>query len=129
MLTVAGICGLPGATAALSNASAHALGGDAGFVERARQMTATNSSPPIRPIDVAGAQWSIAPLWRTGPSTCIAGLVAVTVVDRLEVIEIEGEHADRRLARFVAGHQRGGGGEEAAAVEQRVSGSVSAAAL
>ncbi len=42
-----------------------------------------------------------------------------TVVDRFEVIEVEGKHADRRLAGFAAGQQRGSGGEETAPVEER----------
>jgi hypothetical protein len=57
--------------------------------------------------------------------------VAAPVVDRFEMIEVEGEHAHRRHARLpIARHEAAGGLKEAAAVQQIPSdGSVAAASL
>ena len=67
MLTVAGICGLPGATLRLFEGRAHALGGNTGFGERAGddgdKFLAADPAD-----DVVGAHGLVGPLWRTDPT-------------------------------------------------------------
>jgi hypothetical protein len=59
----------------------------------------------------------------------VADRVSVPVVDRLEVIEVEGKHADRRHGAAVAGQERAGGVKKSAAIQQAGHGSVVAAVL
>ncbi len=110
-----GVCG-PGNTLAASKARRTR---SAAMPASARVLgnSAMNSSPPSRPMTSLARKvffttdanrWSVAsPVWWP-----------MRVVDRLEVIEVERQHADRLLGQPAATHHLGASLEEAASIEQ-----------
>ena len=53
-----------------------------------------NSSPPSRAADVVRRAARAASRWPTASEQLVAGVVAQGVVDHLEVVEVDEEHAD-----------------------------------
>ena len=72
----------------------------------ASASTTMNSSPPSRPIRSVCAQVRLRDLGEDLLRHLVAGGVAEAVVDRLEMVEVDQQHADRPVARDLLLQQR-----------------------
>ena len=94
----------------------HAFGGDACLGQGAWQQR--DEFLAAQPADdVAGAQGLFHDRCKQMERR-IAGMVAMRVIDRLEVIEVERQHADRLLGQPAVTHHFGASLKEAASIEQ-----------